>query len=177
MMTTLEEAYLDYMAGMKYKDIAKKHNVSVNTVRSWKTRNGWIRATSNKSKPKKKECAPQINVRRKCAVPAKDKKLRKEIEEDLIEQLNEKGAAYAHYIDMVRDYMSLWDIKNLLNADIKERGAVVKWNGNLKKNDSIQEFNKTNAQMLKILSELGLKAERPKGKEKVGGDDSAFVEV
>ena len=31
----------DYMAGMKYKDIAAKHGVSLNTVKSWKVRYGW----------------------------------------------------------------------------------------------------------------------------------------
>ena len=31
----------DYMAGMKYKDIAAKYNVTINTVKSWKVRYGW----------------------------------------------------------------------------------------------------------------------------------------
>lgn len=31
------------MQGMKYKDIAEKHDVSVNTVKSWKTRYKWDR--------------------------------------------------------------------------------------------------------------------------------------
>ncbi|HCA4024367.1 TPA: helix-turn-helix domain-containing protein [Listeria monocytogenes] len=33
----------DYNAGMKYKDIAKKYDVSLNTVKSWKKRYGWYR--------------------------------------------------------------------------------------------------------------------------------------
>lgn len=36
-----ELAELDYINGMKYKEIAEKHNVSINTVKSWKTRYGW----------------------------------------------------------------------------------------------------------------------------------------
>lgn len=36
-----ELAELDYMNGMKYKEIAEKYNVSVNTVKSWKTRYKW----------------------------------------------------------------------------------------------------------------------------------------
>ena len=36
-----ENAYKDYVAGMKYKDIADKYNVSINTVKSCKTRYGW----------------------------------------------------------------------------------------------------------------------------------------
>ena len=31
----------DYMSGMKYKDIAAKYGVTLNTVKSWKVRYGW----------------------------------------------------------------------------------------------------------------------------------------
>lgn len=37
------EAEKDYINGMKYKDIADKYGVSEATVKSWKTRYGWIR--------------------------------------------------------------------------------------------------------------------------------------
>lgn len=33
----------DYELGMKYKDIAEKYGVSLNTVRSWKTRYKWLK--------------------------------------------------------------------------------------------------------------------------------------
>lgn len=42
-MTTKEQAEQDYLAGMKYKDIAAKHDVTINTVKSWKTRGKWVR--------------------------------------------------------------------------------------------------------------------------------------
>ena len=38
----------DYELGMKYKDIAEKYGVSINTVRSWKTRYKWRRNKSKK---------------------------------------------------------------------------------------------------------------------------------
>lgn len=38
-----ELAERDYMLGMKYKDIAEKYNVSINTVKSWKQRYNWNR--------------------------------------------------------------------------------------------------------------------------------------
>ncbi len=41
----------DYIKGMKYKDIAEKHGVSLNTVKSWKRRHGWNR---NKGAPPEK---------------------------------------------------------------------------------------------------------------------------
>ena len=42
-MEKREEAQRDYLAGMKYKDIAEKYDVSINTVKSWKQRDGWSR--------------------------------------------------------------------------------------------------------------------------------------
>jgi phage terminase small subunit len=38
-----ELAEKDYIKGMKYKDIAEKHDVSINTVKSWKVRHKWER--------------------------------------------------------------------------------------------------------------------------------------
>lgn len=38
----------DYELGMKYKDIAEKYGVSLNTVRSWKTRYKWQKKGSQK---------------------------------------------------------------------------------------------------------------------------------
>ncbi|MFC0271116.1 phage terminase small subunit [Metabacillus herbersteinensis] len=46
-----KKAEKDYLKGMKYKEIAEKHGVSINTVKSWKQRHGWIR---NKGAPYEK---------------------------------------------------------------------------------------------------------------------------
>ena len=42
----------DYVAGMKYKDIAAKYGVSINTVKSWKKRYAWSRNKMTKSTQK-----------------------------------------------------------------------------------------------------------------------------
>lgn len=42
-MENYEKAEKDYMAGMKYKDIAEKYDTTINTVKSWKKRYGWSR--------------------------------------------------------------------------------------------------------------------------------------
>lgn len=49
-MSKMEEAKADYLAGMKYKDIAKKYGVALSTVKSWKTRNKWQRNNATKKK-------------------------------------------------------------------------------------------------------------------------------
>lgn len=84
------------------------------------------------------------------------------IRQDLLKQLELKGATQLFYKSLVDDYMSLWDMKNKLIADIEDRGVAIAWNNGggqtgVKKNDNMSELNKTNAQMLKILSELGLR--------------------
>lgn len=56
-----ELAYEDYLAGMKQKEIAKKYDTTINTVKSWSRRYEWLKkkkkgAHQNKSVHTKKEC-------------------------------------------------------------------------------------------------------------------------
>jgi uncharacterized protein YjcR len=62
------KAEKDYVKGMKYKEIAEKYGVSINTVKSWKRRYGWNRergAPSEKSVHTKKRGAPKGNINAK----------------------------------------------------------------------------------------------------------------
>jgi hypothetical protein len=97
--------------------------------------------------------------------------IKAKIEEDLIEQLTDKKATQEYYVDLVRDYIFLWDTKNKLKADIKSRGVSIFYvsregQEGYKKNDSIAEIVKVNNQMLKILSDLELKTTNLKVVEK-----------
>lgn len=56
-----ELAYIDYQNGMKYKDIAAKHDVSINTVKSWKSRK-WNAPTEKKGATKKEKVAHKKEV-------------------------------------------------------------------------------------------------------------------
>lgn len=42
-MENYEKAEIDYVQGMKYKEIAEKYDTTINTVKSWKKRYGWNR--------------------------------------------------------------------------------------------------------------------------------------
>ncbi|MBD5515372.1 MAG: terminase [Lachnospiraceae bacterium] len=57
----IDAAENDYMLGMKYKDIAAKYGVTINTVKSWKQRYGWSRKDRGGGKEgcaqKEKKCA------------------------------------------------------------------------------------------------------------------------
>ncbi|QGX66464.1 hypothetical protein GPA07_13760 [Bacillus sp. ms-22] len=50
------QAEKDYVKGMKYKDLAEKYGVSINTIKSWKKRHGWER---KKGAPKEKKVHPK----------------------------------------------------------------------------------------------------------------------
>ncbi|WP_431030044.1 P27 family phage terminase small subunit [Lysinibacillus sp. LZ02] len=150
-----ELAFEDWLEGMKYKEIAEKYGVKIDTVKSWYRRYNWKQKKEERTQESGQSAetiAPEIVE----LVPG-NKKLRRKIEKDLREQLFDKGATQAHFMDLVDDYLALWDVKNMLIEDINERGVTVAGARGAKKNDSIGELNKTNAQMLKILSELGLK--------------------
>lgn len=162
----------DYADSMSYKEIAEKYCVSVNTVKSWHRRYNWaweILQNNENGAGKSEEIA------HKKGNSSKNERTRRLIEASLRKQLEENGVTQAHYGDLINDYMSLWDVKNRLIEDIKERGVtVIVRNGrqeNKKKNDSVTELNKTNAQMLKLLSELGLDASKVEKKDGDVGDD------
>ena len=50
------DAENDYMLGMKYKDIAAKYGVTINTVKSWKQRYGWSKVKEGVHTKEEKVC-------------------------------------------------------------------------------------------------------------------------
>ena len=93
---------------------------------------------------------------------ADTKKTKKsQIKRDLIDQLERQGIYGQHYLDLVNDYMELYDIKNKLIRDGKKT-PYTEWRNSetsygRKKNDSIDQAVKVNQQMLKILAFLNIK--------------------
>lgn len=89
------DAYKDYKKGMKYKDIADKYNVSLNTVKSWKRRQ-WVDIEKG-VQPKKKsvhtKCTPKVDSN----APPKTELLPEEIETLNNEELTEKQRLFCLY--------------------------------------------------------------------------------
>ena len=58
----------------------------------------------------------------------------------------ERNQTYGkHFEDLLNDYMSLYEIKNMLIKDIEKRGVTVEYNNGggqkgIKKNDSIEQL-------------------------------------
>ncbi len=92
----------------------------------------------------------------------------RDIRRDLLEQLERNGTVGEQFRGLVDDYMKMWVIKEQLAADIKERGVLVMAFGPggreyKKKNDSVDQLPKYNAQMMKLLSEIGIKPDQNPG--------------
>lgn len=86
---------------------------------------------------------------------------RKDIKESLIDQLELKGATADFCLDLVNDYMALWDMKEALRKDVKKRGVTFRDYSSVgvevsKNNPSTKEFVMVNKQMLSLLKDLGL---------------------
>lgn len=74
-----ELAKQDYMNGMKYKDIAEKYGVSLNTVKSWKKRYNWERkgCTQKKKKGAHKNSIAQLGNKNATGAPKGNKRAEK----------------------------------------------------------------------------------------------------
>jgi len=95
------------------------------------------------------------------------------IKQDLLDQLERNGIVGEHYLDLVDDYIQLWEIKNKLIKDGK-KNPYTEWRNSdtsfgRKKNDSIDQAVKVSKQMIEILNFLGLKP--PKDGGEVDDDD------
>lgn len=98
--------------------------------------------------------------------------MKSRVRKNLIQQLKLMGADTPVFLDLVEDYMALWETKELLIADIREHGIRIRYdNGGgqtgEKDNPSVQQQVRVNAQMLKLLAQLGISTDKVLG----GGAD------
>ncbi len=175
------KAEKDYLAGMTYIKLADKYNVSESTIKTWRKKFGWTRQKGEKVLELDiKQGDFRVKNTQKTALKKGQskrtiKKLKKEtlltyetttieqydaMRDDLLNQLKNNGVNGLFYNDLVDVYMKMYTIKNKLILDIEERGVAVEWsNGkqtSIKRNDSLDGLHKTVAQMLNILTKLGL---------------------
>ncbi|ARK26139.1 hypothetical protein SporoP37_01970 [Sporosarcina sp. P37] len=87
-------------------------------------------------------------------------KKRGKIKKGLVSQLKENGTTAQHHMDMVDNYLTMWDMAQALEVDFHNNGVKVMTSTGSKINPSIPEYTKTNNQMLRLLSEMGLKPVR-----------------
>ena len=98
-----------------------------------------------------------------------------QIKESLIKQLETKGANVAHFIDLIYDYLQLYETKKKLQTDIKKRGVSYKTTSAsgyeiIKQNQSVKDVVAVEKQMLSILKEMGLTTDAPTGNDVIDED-------
>ena len=92
----------DYVLGMKYRDIADKYGVSLNTVRSWKTRYGWQRNGAKKDVHIKSK-----NVRTKTPTDAAIEQLN---DSDLSDKQKAFVLEYLRLYNATQAYINTYDV-------------------------------------------------------------------
>lgn len=107
-MTKMDEAKLDYLAGMKYKDIAEKYNVALNTVKSWKTRNGWQRTKKAKKSTRTKPKSMRTKIEKVARSRSPD--LLEELADN--DELTDKQKAFCMYY--LQRYNATWAYQKLM---------------------------------------------------------------
>ena len=87
--------------------------------------------------------------------------VRKRVKTSLEDQLKAKGADIDLFIDQIKDYMTMWDLKEQLKDDIEENGLRLMYrtaNGGVaeKDNPSVKQIPLINKQMLMLLKQLDI---------------------
>jgi len=83
-----------------------------------------------------------------------------------IRKFKKKQADISCFLDLIDDYMALYDIKKKLKTDIKKRGVSYEAQSAsgkatiIKQNQSVKDLVAVNKQMLMILDKLGLTTEK-----------------
>ncbi|MDO5884146.1 terminase small subunit [Ligilactobacillus animalis] len=110
-MSRIEDAEKDYLSGMKYKDIATKYGVSLNTVKSWKSRNGWQRDATKKKGAHKK--VKRVHTKKQKVVQARSPDVIDELVEN--DELKDRQKAFCLYY--LQRYNATWAYQQAYNAD------------------------------------------------------------
>lgn len=93
----------DYAAGMKYKELAEKYGVTINTVKSWKQRYGWDRKSEKKCAHKNQK---SVRTKNDTANTYKEPDKREsdyELSQALAEPLNDNQRLFCEYYAISRN--------------------------------------------------------------------------
>ncbi|CAL83899.1 phage terminase small subunit [Clostridium botulinum] len=94
-----------YISGMKYKDIASKYNVSINTVKSWKQRYKWNRKSMH---TKKKVCTQKQNKEKSVQEPMQQEEKEVLNNSELTDKQRLFCSYYIKYRNKTKAYMKAY---------------------------------------------------------------------
>lgn len=110
-MSRIEDAEKDYLSGMKYKDIAEKYGVSLNTVKSWKSRNGWQRDATKKKGAHKNQKRVHTKKQKVAQVRSPD------VIDELVENDELKDRQKAFCLYYLQRYNATWAYQKAYGVD------------------------------------------------------------
>ncbi|MDS1004945.1 phage terminase small subunit [Clostridium sporogenes] len=152
---TKDQAKKDYLKGMKYKDLAEKYSVSLNTIKSWVKRYGWSEEKKQKGAHKNKKGAPLNN---KNAVghgaPAKNKNAEKHgffskylPEETLVimEEIETKKPLDILWDQIMLQYAAIIRAQRIMHVESKEEMIKELKKSKVKTKDRSTEKTSTNS--------------------------------
>lgn len=128
-MSKMEEAKADYLAGMKYKDIAKKYGVALSTVKSWKTRNKWQRNNATKKKSMHTKSKSTRTKQEKVAPSLSPPELPES------DELNDKQKAFCLYY--LQRYNATWAYQKAYGVDYETANKLA---NRMMVNDGIKKY-------------------------------------
>lgn len=125
-----EQAKQDYLKGMKYKELAEKYNVSLNTIKSWIKRYNWSKDKKEEGAPKKKKGAPLNNKNAEGhGAPAKNKnaethgffsKYLPEETLDIIQEIKEKDPLDILWENITIQYAAIIRAQRIMHVTSKD---------------------------------------------------------
>lgn len=156
-MSRIEDAEKDYLDGMKYKDIATKYGVSLNTVKSWKSRNGWQRGATTKKGAHKK--TKRVHTKKSKVAQARSPDVIDELVNN--DELKDRQKAFCLYY--LQRYNATWAYQKAYGADyptamtngprLLRNAQVKKQLTELKKQQSVELYATANDIMLSYLKQ------------------------
>ena len=146
-----EQAENDYMTGMKYKDIALKYGVSINTVKSWKKRYEWERKGVHTKEEKSvhpkniKVCTQKRTdrCRKKKAVVEEENAVNENA--DLTEKQQLFCVYFVKYFNATKAYLKVYKCSEYA---ARVNGSKMLTNANIKKEIEKLKQNKLNQNYL-----------------------------
>lgn len=129
-------AFEDFINGYKLNEIAKKYDIKLNTIRSWRTKFDWV-----KKKASKIALTPEQNL--------------KLMRNNLIEKLYEFEIDSPENVNLINSFISMNSVLIELDKDIKEFGVtLIDSKGDKKRNESVNQYEKTLSASLKIQDKI-----------------------
>lgn len=108
MAENYENAERDYLAGAKYKDIAAKYGVSVNTVKSWRKRYGWSREGKNGCTPNAPKKGKRVHPKKEKVAPVQPEPVQEDFDDVENGELSENQRLFCLYYVKYRNQVKAY---------------------------------------------------------------------